>query len=81
MQPQQEEWDEIHGFESPGEFERFRRWLAEAVAEGALEEVVVEAPFSASVLVDERWYRTAGGRRWRVVAPDPPFLGVFERVP
>jgi hypothetical protein len=77
----EEDWDAIHGFGSPGEFERFRRWIAEAAAEGVLQEVAVEAPYGGSRLFDERWYRTASGRRWRVVAPDPPFLGVFEPAP
>jgi hypothetical protein len=76
----EEEWEEIHGFQSPDEFQRFRQWVAEAVDEGALEEVAVGAPYSGSLLFNEWWYRTSSGERWRVVAPEPPFLGVFERV-
>jgi hypothetical protein len=76
-----EDWDEIHGFSSPGEFERFRRWIADAVAEGALAEVPVRSAYSGSTALDEHWYRSTRGTVWRVVAPDPPFRGVFERVP
>lgn len=76
-----EEWDEIHGFASPGEFDRFRKWIDEALQEGALAEVPVESPYSGSTMFDERWYRSTAGDTWRVVAPDPPFRGVFERVP
>jgi len=74
-------WDEIHGFASPGEFQRFRAWISEAVRENVLVEVPVESPYSGSSLFDENWYRAAGGVVWRVVAPEPPFRGVFERVP
>jgi hypothetical protein len=76
-----EDWDEIHGFTSPGEFQRFQRWIAEATAEGVLTEVPVESGYSGSSLFDEHWYRAPSGAVWRVVAPEPPFHGVFERVP
>jgi hypothetical protein len=75
------DWDEIHGFASPGEFNRFRQWVEEALEEGALAEVPVGSPYSGSPMFDEHWYRSSSGDVWRVVAPDPPFRGVFERVP
>lgn len=75
-----EDWDEIHGFASLGEFERFRRWIASALDEEALVEIPVEEPYSGSPMFDEHWYRAASGSVWRLVAPDPPFRGVFERV-
>ncbi len=75
-----EMWEEIHGFKSPGEFERFKRWITEAVKEGALREVSVGHPYSGSSLFNEKWYREPNGDVWRVVAPEPPFRGVFERV-
>lgn len=73
-------WDEIHGFVSPGEFQRFANWIAEALEEGVLEEVDVESPYSGSPMFDERWFRSPSLQVWRLVAPDPPFRGVFERV-
>ena len=78
--PRAEEWDEIHGFLSPREFERFRTWIAEALTQGALTEIPVGEPYSGSPMLDERWYRAPSGTVWRVVAPEPPFTGVFERV-
>jgi hypothetical protein len=36
-----EDWDEIRGFESPGDYERFLKWIAVAITEGALHEVPV----------------------------------------
>jgi hypothetical protein len=72
--------DEIHGFASPGEFARFQIWLVDALAEGALVEMPVTSPYSGSPMFDEHWYRTTSDVVWRVVAPEPPFRGVFERV-
>lgn len=76
-----EDWDEIHGFESLHEFERFVQWIASSKSDGTLVEVPVDTPYSGSPLFDERWFRARSGRLWRVVAPEPPFRGVFDRVP
>jgi hypothetical protein len=69
-------WDEVHGFASPREFDRFRCRIDEALAEGVLVEVQVLSRYT-NVGFDEHWYRTAEGEVWRVVAPDFPFKGVF----
>jgi hypothetical protein len=48
----------------------------------AWEEVAVEVPWNIHVGgLTERWYRNlATGEAWRLVAPDGPFRGVWERV-
>jgi hypothetical protein len=74
------EWEEIHGFTSPGEFIRFEHWLRDAVDEGALVEVEVGERYNRSTIFEERWFKTPAGRVWRIVAPDFPFTGVFLRV-
>lgn len=74
------DWDEIHGFDSPGEYERFRGWIDGAIEDGALSEVAVESNYGGSSLFDERWFRSASGGTWRLVAPEPPFLGTFEMI-
>lgn len=66
--------------DSPGEFERFKQWIASAPDEGALVEVPVQERYRGSSMFDEHWYRATSGSVWRLVAPEPPFLGVFERV-
>ncbi len=76
-----EEWEEIHGFATPGEFERFRIWIGTRLDEAAIVEVPVEEPYSGSPMFNEHWYQGADGSVWRLVAPEPPFRGVFERVP
>jgi hypothetical protein len=74
-------WEEIHGFATPGEFERFKTWIATALEEAAIIEVPVLEQYGGSPLFDECWYREPDGSTWRLVAPNPPFRGVFERVP
>lgn len=74
-------WEEIHGFQSPDEFARFQRWIADQSAADHLKEVAVAHRYGGSDLFDEHWFKcTSCGQVWRVVAPDPPFSGVFERV-
>jgi hypothetical protein len=75
-----EDWDEIHEFQSRGEYERFLKWIAEAIAEGELQEVPVVSRYAGATVFDEHWYRAASGQTWRLVAPDYPFKGVFEKV-
>lgn len=76
-----EKWDEIHGFTSPSEYERFVRWLNEQEAAGVIEMVPVGRRYNDSSLFEEQWVRCVECTQvWRVVAPDPPFRGVFEKV-
>ena len=74
-----EDWEEIHGFRSPGEFRRFERWIREALRDGSAVEIPVKRPYAGPVF-EERWFRAASGRIWRLVSPDAPFPGVFEVV-
>lgn len=71
-------WGEIQGFKSPGEFKDFIKWIDSLVSEGVVNEVNVENYYGGSPW--ERWFQCKCGRRWRLVEPDPPFLGVFEPV-
>lgn len=75
-----DEWEEIQGFRSGIEFTQFEEWIAGAVEEGVIREVPVTSHYGGSSF-DEHWYRTSNGVVWRLVDPDPPFPGVFERVP
>lgn len=74
------DWEEIQGFVSQGEFDRLKAWISEAIAEGVLTEVPVAANYGGSPMFDEHWYRTSDGQLWRLVAPEAPFRGAFERV-
>jgi hypothetical protein len=73
-------WGEIDGFNSPMEFERFESWLSGQIAMGAAVEVAVVRPYSGNTL-NERWFRNETSREiWRLVDPEPPFYGLFEKV-
>lgn len=69
---------------APGPFHGWADFDAFAVSlrEGTLfAEVPVEKPHSNVGLV-EKWFKCAKcNSLWRLVEPDPPFAGVWERVP
>lgn len=74
-------WEEIDSFGTPGEFQRFVRWIAEQITSGTASEVPVTTRYGGAKTLHERWFTHAdSGQTWRLVAPEPPFLGVFERV-
>jgi hypothetical protein len=75
------DWDEIHSFGTPGEFRRFERWIKECLDEGVLAEIPVAERYCGATVFQERWFKeVSSGRVWRLVNPDPPFRGVFEKV-
>lgn len=75
------DWFEIDGFASPGEFDRFVAYLSAQVAAGVAEEVQVDPSYGPGEIFGGRWYRNLEtSETWRLVPPDPPFLGVWERV-
>ena len=75
-------WEEIHGFKTPGEYRRFCIWLESQVITDMVEEIPVgqskkRMPFGSN----EKWFRCKGsGEVWRLVAPDSPFLGLWTAV-
>jgi hypothetical protein len=74
-------WEAIHGFQSPSEFERFLRWLESQLDGTGAVELPVSQRYAASDTTRERWFRCEkDGEIWRLVEPDFPFRGVFERV-
>jgi hypothetical protein len=70
---------EVQTFDSPEHFASFKQLVEAAVNDGDLEEVEVNVPY-ASLMLDERWYRSAAGQIWRLVKPEFPFKGVFLKV-
>jgi hypothetical protein len=74
------EWVAIDGFSSDEEYEQFLAGITEQVRSGVAIEVRVAKPYSG-VDWDERWFQCLVGKdTWRLVAPDPPFQGVFKPV-
>ncbi|WP_338720297.1 hypothetical protein [Devosia sp. XK-2] len=73
-------WEKIDGFRSPGEVLRFEAWIMEQIAGGTAIKVPVSAPYSVGGF-DEEWFQHLdSGEIWRLVKPDFPFTGLFERV-
>lgn len=74
-------WERIDDFRSRGEFERLESWLDSQAASGEAEEVAVTMPYIDAPSFTEKWFKhVESGDVWRLVWPDPPFTGVFERV-
>lgn len=75
-------WEAIHGFESPGEYERFCSWLSSQINTGMVEIMAVTKPSDDLVFgLEERRYRCkASGETWRLVVPQAPFRGLWEPI-
>jgi hypothetical protein len=74
------DWKIIESFGSDEEFERFRNRILAQVESGLAKEERVKSPYSG-IDWNEHWYRCAASKQtWRLVAPDPPFNGIFEPV-
>jgi len=75
------ELEPIDSLRSPGELRRFLVFLEEWVSKGELQEIPADPTYQADVLPGGRWFRVkANGSVWRLLLPDPPFTGCFERV-
>lgn len=74
-------WEQIHGFASPGEYQRFIRYIEAQVNEGYAEEVLPDPRYGPGEIYGGRWFRhLESGQVWRLVPPDFPFRGVWEPV-
>jgi hypothetical protein len=74
-------WEEIHGFASPGEYDRFVEFIHGQVASGHAEQVEVDENYGRGEIYGGSWFRdTESGEVWRLVPPDPPFRGLWEPV-
>lgn len=73
-------WQIVGSFESDEQFDRLRSRLDEQVRSHLAVEERVRQRYSG-IDWDEHWYRCLATKAiWRLVAPDPPFNGVFEPV-
>jgi hypothetical protein len=74
-------WDEIHGFTSPGEYDRFVRYIEQQVAAGLAREVEVNPLYAKGMICGGRWFEDVETKEvWRLVAPDFPFKGLWEPI-
>lgn len=73
-------WITIESFASFDEYDQIRASIEEQVRQGLVTEERVKKPYSG-IEWDEHWYRCLADKQtWRLVAPDPPFKGLFKPV-
>ncbi len=73
--------ERIDGFQSPNEYEQFILWIAEHIKEGSIEEIPAGVRYAGATVFDEKWFRLKKSKEvWRLVAPDFPFRGIFDRI-
>ena len=73
--------NEIHGFESPGEYDRFVAYVQDSLTSGDLEEITPDPDYGPGLIYGGRWFRDKHtGNIWRLVPPDFPFRGLWEPV-
>lgn len=74
-------WERIDGFRTLGEFDRFEAWMMDLVSKGKVRQVPVTQPYLGATTFTEAWFQHVGaGEVWRLVWPDGPFTGLFDRV-
>lgn len=74
-------WYKIENFTSLNEFKRFESWIAEQIKIGKASKISVESNYLGASTFEEKWYLCIDcGLKWRLVAPDPPFEGLFEPI-
>jgi hypothetical protein len=74
-------WEGVVDFQSLNEFNRFVDWMGEQVRSGLAEEAPVRTPYIGATAFRERCFRhLESGQTWRLVWPDAPFAGVFEKI-
>jgi hypothetical protein len=74
-------WKEVRGFSSLSEFSQFVRYIEEQVSSGIAEEIPADANYGRGEIFGGRWFKNNdSGEVWRLVEPDFPFTGLWERV-
>jgi hypothetical protein len=74
-------WEEIHGFNSPGEFKRFCTYIEGQVSSGLAIERAPDPNYEKAMIFGGRWFEDVETREiWRLVSPDFPFRGLWEKV-
>lgn len=74
-------WEEIQGFRTPGEYQRFVDYIEAQVLSEAARELPVDPGYGRGEVYGGRWFQDVESREvWRLVPPDPPFTGLWEPV-
>ncbi|MDR3734945.1 MAG: hypothetical protein P4L10_05330 [Acidobacteriaceae bacterium] len=74
-------WEQIQGFKSLGEYERFVVYIEQQVADGFAREVAAHPLYGKGMIFGGRWFENANTKEvWRLIAPDFPFKGLWEHI-
>lgn len=74
-------FEDIHGFISPGEYKRFLEYIEKQCYANILKEIPVDTAYGRGEICGGRWFEElTTGYIWRLLEPDPPFYGLWERV-
>lgn len=74
-------WEEIHGFQSLGEYQRFVQYIESQIRLGQAEEVEPEPNYHKDFVYGGRWFKDIRSDEiWRLVPPDFPFRGLWEPI-
>jgi hypothetical protein len=69
----------IVAFDSPGEYERFHKFIEDLAETGYLREIEPNENYERGLVHGGRRFKFADtGETWRLVAPDFPFRGLWE---
>ena len=74
-------WEEIHGFNSLDEYNRFLRYIEKQVSDKIAEEIDPDPNYGKGEIYGGRWFKhLETGEIWRLIPPDIPFKGLWELV-
>jgi len=73
-------WEEIRGFYTPDEYQEFCDYIESQIAQGVVEEKSPRASYHKGLIFGGRWFEDVQTKQtWRLVAPDFPFKGLWEK--
>jgi hypothetical protein len=73
--------EEIHGFKTPGEFDRFKIYLAEQLSKDTIKKTITDQSYKKGMIFGGEWFIcNTCNEIWRLVPPDYPFRGLWEKV-
>ena len=74
-------WYRIDGFLGPAEYDRFCAYLQRQVDAGVADRVPTDPDYGPGQIYGGTWYKNRQtGEVWRLVPPDFPFTGLWEKV-
>ena len=74
-------WETVDGFASESEYRQLLTQLNEQVQAGAAKQIAIPSGQGWGTAWKENWYLCPESNDiWRLVAPDPPFRGIFKLI-